>query len=182
MKIVAISGSLRPGSASTALVQAIAALAPANVDITIYGELADLPQFVPYTFGDELPQTVQTLQRLLQSADGVIISTPEYAHGMPGSLKNALDWVVTSGEMWRKPVAAISSAPGMEGGARAQTWLLQTLGAVEAGVVADASRTFPFIRTKLDASGAVADPETLLQLRSVLDSLLHAIQNHVETP
>lgn len=173
--IVALSGSLRPGSASTALVQAIAALAPADTTVVLYSGLVDLPPFLPYTFGEVLPPTVQAFQTLLQSADGVIISTPEYAHGMPGSLKNALDWVVTSGEMWRKPVAAISSAPGLEGGARAHAWLLQTLQAVEAAIVADASRPFPFIRTKLDAQGNVADPETIEELRSVLGALLDVI-------
>ena len=111
MHILAISGSLQATGTITTLVRAIVALAPENMACTIYNGLADLPHFSPDRDGDDPPASVKNLRALLQEADGVLICTPEYAYGMPGSLKNALDWTVSSGEFVNKPVAALGASP-----------------------------------------------------------------------
>ncbi len=176
MRIVAISGSLRAASTNTALVRAAAALAPAGMEVTIYDGLANLPHFSPELDGDNAPAPARHLRGLLAEADGVLICTPEYAFGMPGSLKNALDWLVTSGELWRKPVAALSASPSALGGEKAHAALVLTLSALEAAIVGEASLLIPFVSTKVDKSGNVTDPATALALRASLDALARVVE------
>lgn len=176
MKIVALSGSLRGASTNTALVRAAAAQAPAGMEVTVYGGLGDLPHFSPELDGEDAPAAVQTLRGLLAEAEGVLICTPEYAFGMPGSLKNALDWLVTSGELWRKPVVALSASPSALGGEKAHAALLLTLSALEAQVVAEGSLTIPFVTTKVTKSGDLTDPALTQALRASLDALARAVE------
>ena len=180
MNIVAISGSLRAASTNTALVRAAAAIAPDGMDVTVYGGLADLPHFSPELDGPpgvgDAPPPVRHLRGLLAGADGALVCTPEYAYGMPGSLKNALDWLVSSGELWRKPVVALSASPSALGGEKAHAALLLTLSALEARVVAAGSLTIPFVRTKVTKEGGIADPETARALRASLAALARAVE------
>ncbi|GLV53492.1 hypothetical protein KDH_03450 [Dictyobacter sp. S3.2.2.5] len=111
MKILVISGSLRASSSNTRLAKAIMDLAPAGIETHLYQGLGDLPHFTPDLDGDDPPASVVALRQQLQAADGVLICTPEYAFGVPGTLKNALDWTVSSGDFSEKPVAAISASP-----------------------------------------------------------------------
>jgi len=178
MKIVAISGSLRAASTNTALVRAAAALAPKGMEVTVYDGLGNLPHFSPELDGDNAPAAVQSLRGQTGGADGVLICTPEYAFGMPGSLKNALDWLVSTGELWRKPVAALSASPSARGGENAHAALLLTLSALEADVVADGSLRVPFVTTKVTKSGDVTDPVTAQALRASLDALARAVIAH----
>ena len=83
--------------------------------------------FSPDLDGEDAPTPVVHLRTLLGGSDGVLICTPEYAFGMPGSLKNALDWTVSSGDLNEKPVAAISASPLHSGGDKAHASLLLTL-------------------------------------------------------
>ena len=172
VKILAISGSLREKSTNSALVKAMASLAPEGVDFAIYEGLADLPHFSPELDGDNAPETVRNWRAQLGVADGVVICTPEYAFGMPGSLKNALDWVVSSGELWRKPVAALSASPSALGGEKAHAALLLTLTALESQIVGEASLTIPFVRSKVNTEGVVRDAETVRALKSSLNALV----------
>jgi len=172
MKILAISGSLRQSSTNSALVLAMAALAPDGVDFAIYDGQADLPHFSPELDGADAPASIKDWRAQLGAADGVVICTPEYAFGMPGSLKNALDWVVSSGELWRKPVAAISASPSALGGEKAHAALLLTLSALEAQAVEAASLLIPFVRSKVNVEGEITDPATVEALQSSLHALI----------
>ena len=180
MKIVAISGSLRAASTNSALVRAIAALAPENVRVTVYEGLADLPHFSPELDGGDLPMPVKELRGLLGEAGGALICTPEYAFGMPGSLKNALDWLVSSGELWRKPVAVLSASPSANGGDKAHAACRLTLTALEAHVVEEASLIIAFSRTKVKPDGEVTDTETVQALQASLTALIGAMQERAE--
>jgi len=181
MNIVAISGSLRAASFNTALLRAAASLAPDGMDIAVYEGLGDLPHYSPerdhYHARDlgASPDSVGALRSAIGAADGAIICTPEYAYGIPGSLKNALDWLVSSGELWRKPVAAISASPSASGGDRAFTALLLTLSALEATVPERARMVVPSVKTVLGADGALIHSATVDALRSVLDALAQAV-------
>src|SRR5437868_5642473 len=106
MSVVAISGSLRAGSSNAALLRAAAALAPTGMTITFYAGLDTLPPFNPDldAEGAVPPAPVAALRATLAGARGFLICSPEYAHGVPGALKNALDWVVSSGEFTDKPI------------------------------------------------------------------------------
>ncbi|HKH71172.1 MAG TPA: NADPH-dependent FMN reductase, partial [Vicinamibacterales bacterium] len=99
VRVLAISGSLRRASSNGALVGAVAQLASGGVEVSIYRELASLPPFNPDLEEETAPEAVARFRAALQACDAVLISSPEYAHGVPGVLKNALDWVVASGEL-----------------------------------------------------------------------------------
>lgn len=179
MNFLAISGSLRSTSTNTALLRAAAQLAPENVTITIYDGLDDLPHFSPERDSATPPPAVIRLRMLLREADAVMICTPEYAHGMPGVLKNMLDWVVSSGEFVDKPVSVISASPSDTGGSRAHASLVHTLRVMTATLVEDASLIVPFVRTKLDASGQLTDEKTADALRSVVGALSKTVEREI---
>jgi len=173
VRLFAISGSLRAGSSATALVRALATFAPPGTTITIYDELEGIPPFHPDRDreGDVAPAPVQRLRSALAAADAVVISTPEYAFGIPGVLKNALDWTVASGDFAGKPTAAISSSPSDLGGDKAYASLLLTLRAMQARLPTNGGLIVPFVRKKLGPEGTVADPATADALRSLLREL-----------
>ena len=179
MNILAISGSLRAASTNTQLLRAMALLAPAIV-LTLYDGLAALPPYTPEqdhfhqpALGTS-PAPVAHLRGQIAAADGVLFCTPEYAFGVPGSLKNALDWLVSSGELWRKPTAAVSASPGAGGGEKALASLVLTLSALEAAVPAGGTLSVPQVKTKLAAQGHLTDPSTIEALQTVLHALAEA--------
>jgi chromate reductase len=175
MRILVISGSLNANGTITTFVRAIAALAPEGMEVALYDGLGDLPHFSPDRDGDNAPAAVADFRAQLRAAVGVLICTPEYAYGMPGSLKNALDWIVSSGEFVNKPVAALGASPYPTGGERAHASLLLTLTALNADVPDECALTVPLVRTQMDTSGTMTDPATAEALRAVLDALARAI-------
>lgn len=175
MQILAISGSLRAGSTNSHLLRAAASLAPENMDFTFYDGLGELPHFSPELDGDNPPASVSHLRELLQAADGVLICTPEYAFGVPGSLKNALDWTVSTCAFSDKPVAAISASSTYMGGDKAHASLLLTLTALGANILESGKLTIAAIQTKMNTDGEITDPTTLQALKSVVNALTQAI-------
>ena len=169
MKIIAISGSLRAQSSNAALLRAAARVAPDGVQVRIYEGLGELPHFNPDldAEGSEPPAAVRELRELLIGADAIVISSPEYAHGVPGSFKNMLDWLVSVGELVDKPVALWNASPA--GGEYAQNAILETLRTMNWRVVEAASRVKPFVRRKI--AGEVTDDGTLGVLRECLAAL-----------
>ena len=152
MNVFAIAGSLRAGSSNVALVRVIAELAPADVTVTIFDALGKLPLFSPDIDTDDPPQVIARFREQISTADAVLICTPEYAYGMPGSLKNALDWLVSSANLYKKPVAALSASPSPRGGDRALTWLCQTLAALDAEVPEEASFPVSIVRNEINVA------------------------------
>lgn len=175
MNILMIPGSIRASGTIWNLVRATAALAPDEMTVTLYDGLDSLPHFTPDRDGDTPPASVDELRQQLRAADGVLICTPEYAAGMPGALKNALDWMVSSGDFVNKPVAALAASPYPTGGERAHASLLLTLTMLSAEIVEGATMTVPLVRTKMNANGEITDPATAQTLRSVLEVLARAI-------
>jgi chromate reductase, NAD(P)H dehydrogenase (quinone) len=171
LRILAISGSLRRLSSNTALVQAATVLAPDGVEVRIYAQLAELPPFNPDLEGDEPPAAVAQFRSELDACAAVLISSPEYAHGAPGALKNALDWIVGSGELVGKPVALVNASPRST---HAQASLAETLRVMSADLVDAASVGVPLGGRHLDASGIVADAELSGSIRSALAALARA--------
>jgi NAD(P)H-dependent FMN reductase len=175
MLIVAISGSLRQASTNAALLRAAARVAPEGMEVLQYEGLASLPHFNPdHDTAESTPApAVAELRALLASADGFVISSPEYAHGVPGSLKNALDWIVSSNEFHDKPIVLINASG--KGGEKVNALLTDTLEMMEGRVLAEASILTPFARQKLDAEGNVIDPEFLERLRMSMKLLAAAV-------
>ncbi|HEX6098808.1 MAG TPA: NADPH-dependent FMN reductase [Thermoanaerobaculia bacterium] len=169
MRIIAISGSLRAASSNGALLRAAARVAPEDVEVLLYEGLGGLPHFNPDLDEEEAepPPSVRELRDLLAGADAILISSPEYAHGVPGSFKNLLDWLVSVGDLAGKPVALLNASPA--GGEYAQNAILETLRTMNWRVVEDACRVRPFVRRKI--AGEVTDAETLAVLREALRAL-----------
>ena len=127
IKILAISGSLRSISSNTNILQGLINLAPEDTMIEIYEGIGNLPHFNPEIDDERELLSVQDWRSQLKQANAVIFCTPEYAHGVPGVLKNALDWIVSSSEFMYKPTAVISASPSPDGGEKANASLVQTL-------------------------------------------------------
>jgi NAD(P)H-dependent FMN reductase len=170
-RILAISGSLRAASSNTILLNAAAALAPENLKIIVYGGLANLPHFNP-DLDNDAPEAVRDFRSQLDKSAGVIISSPEYAHGVPGALKNALDWLVASGELYDKPVALFSASPRAT---FAQGSLTVTLSVMSVRLIEEASIMVPLLGKKVAEPGLIADPSMSHAIRSALVAFEHVI-------
>ncbi|RWA77877.1 NADPH-dependent FMN reductase [Mesorhizobium sp.] len=109
--ILAICGSLRAASTNSALVAALATNAPADCHVTIYDGLGRLPIFNPDDEGERTPREAAHLIDAVTRADGIIVSCPEYAHGVPGGMKNALDWLVSRDAAVGKPAMLVHASP-----------------------------------------------------------------------
>jgi chromate reductase len=173
MQVLAISGSLRRASSNAELLRAVARLAPPDMAIAEYQGLASLPPFNPDQEFDPIP-SVEAWRQALTMADAVLVSSPEYAHGVPGSLKNAFDWVVGSGELIDKPIAIMSASSRST---FAHESLRETLTTMNGKVVREASVTLPVSGRGLDAAAIAGDPE----IANAITSALHALKQAVET-
>ncbi len=172
MHILAISGSLRAGSSNTELLRAAALLAMPPTRVTLYEGLADLPAFNPDLL-EHAPGAVLSLRTQIGTADGLLISSPEYGHGVPGALKNALDWLFSGEEMIDKPVAIFNASPLS---VYADASLRETITVMSACLVAEASVTMPVPVRNLDAAAMVAHPEVAATLRAALAAFTQSIQ------
>jgi len=119
MRILGISGSLRKDSSNSAVLHARADDS-SKYDVSVWDRLGELPHFVP---GLDASEAVQSLRAAIATSDAVVIASPEYAGGMPGTLKNALDWLVQTGELYQKPVAVVSAVPSAARGGNARRWV-----------------------------------------------------------
>lgn len=172
--ILAISGSLRAGSSNHAILRYLGSFVPTGINYAIYDGLASLPHFDPGLDNDEqIPETVAALRKLLVSADAVIICSPEYAFGVPGSLKNLLDWTVGSGSLEGKPLALITASTGGQHAHAALQLILRN--ALGAKLEEETTLLIPFVRTKMDGEGNVVDGETRIALEQCLANLLGSI-------
>jgi len=171
MKILAISGSLRAASSNTALLHAAAVLAPAGMEVGLYGGLGDLPHFNPDLEGAAPPSVIDLWARV-READGLLIACPEYAHGVPGAMKNALDWLVGGDEFIRKPVALLNAAPRAT---HAQASLAETIRTMSGRIVAEASIPVPLLGRSFP-EGLAAHPEIATALREALAAFARAIE------
>jgi NAD(P)H-dependent FMN reductase len=172
IQILAISGSLRSASTNTALLNAASALAPQNVQLIVYDGLGNLPHFNADLDSEPPPAAVAQFRSELLKSSGVIISAPEYAHGVPGVLKNALDWLVASGELYEKPVALFNAT---QRGTYARQSLLETLTVMTARIIPQACAIVPISGRNLDRSAIIADSKLSKALRLSLEKFVNAI-------
>jgi chromate reductase, NAD(P)H dehydrogenase (quinone) len=172
-QILAISGSLRANSTNGVLLRAAELLAPPGVSVTQYGALAAIPAFSPDLDeeGAVPPPAVAHWRAAMASADAILISSPEYAHGIPGALKNALDWLVGSGELVNKPVGVLSASSAS---AFAHPQLVEVLMTMNALMVHDAIMVLDVPRRGADAVQISRDPAIAPALSTVLSALVAA--------
>jgi chromate reductase len=171
IKLLGLSGSLRKGSSNLAALNEIAKLAPKNVDFKISFHIDQLPHFNPDLDKDEVLPNVKIWRRELALADGFYISCPEYAHGIPGVFKNALDWVVSSGEFIGKPIAFLNASPIVKAS------LTETLTVMSALIIEEASVHIEFLRNKVDKEGNLQiEKEITHALETSLQVMIRQIQ------
>jgi chromate reductase, NAD(P)H dehydrogenase (quinone) len=175
VRVLGISGSLRSESSNTALLRAAVRLAPVGIELSIYGELGNIPPFNPDLDTDAVPAAVSRFRAALQASDAILISSPEYAHGVSGVLKNALDWVVGSGELMDKPIALMNASARAT---HAHASLCETLTTMSGHVVTDASITIPLTGAAVDADGNLSDPCLSSSLTSAIAALADATRVH----
>jgi NAD(P)H-dependent FMN reductase len=173
MHVVGISGSLRAASTNGRLLLAAAAFVPPGTTMVISSPLRDLPPFDPDVAPDSHP-AVAAWVREIREADGLIVSTPEYARGYPGSLKNALDWLVGTDAFIEKPFMLLSASPRS---AIAQQTLTTVLEAMSGIHISAASTTIPLLGTDLDTTQIKQDPEFSEKLRAAMKTFITEIEN-----
>ncbi len=173
LRIVSVSGSLRSASSNTSLLEAAALLAPDDMAIERYSGLGRLPHFNP-DLEPSLPAEVVELYEIVDGADGLLISCPEYARGIPGSFKNALDWLVGSTTFPGKPVAIFNASPRASVAQEALQLVLTTM---SANIVGDACISVNLLAKGLDASEIAAERDLAGQISSALTAFGTAIEH-----
>jgi NAD(P)H-dependent FMN reductase len=171
-KILAISGSTRKSSSNLNLIKVIVSLFQESAEFSIYTDIDQIPHFNPDLDNETPPQAVVDFRNQLSQADGILICTPEYAMGVPGTLKNAIDWTVSSCEFSHKPVALITASSVGEKGHQS---LLDTLLIIESNIPESSRLLIQFIKTKISADGVITDQNTLRKIKDLVDSLLKSI-------
>lgn len=175
IRLLAISGSLRAGSSNRSLLEAARALAPDGSTIDLYADMAALPHFNPDVESSGiLPAEAVALRALVSAADGLLISTPEYAHGLPGSFKNVLDWLVGAEDFAGKPVALVTPSARSVYAQEQARLVLTTMAAT---FVDAASVVIPLPSRETSADAIIRDPALAGQLRSALDELISVIRD-----
>lgn len=167
-RLLTVCGSLQDRSANRAALEAASAVAvAAGATVDDFDRLADVPAFDVDRAGAPI-EVVDDWRRRVSAADMVLVAAPEYAGAVAGAVKNAFDWLVGGGELYRKPVAVVSA--GTSGGLHARRMMAQTLTWQGAYVVAELGIASP--RTKLDGTGRVTHEETVAALTSLTRTLL----------
>lgn len=174
-KILAISGSTRQNSTNLNLLKAIEILFEDAITMKIFEGIASLPHFNPDDTDKPIPE-VMLFREQLRHADAVVICTPEYAHGVPGSLKNAIDWTVSTNEFSHKPTALITASTDGRAGHAA---LLETLQTIEAGNVAQLQLLIQFAGTKIGKDYIIKDEATLTAIKKLMAALISTIEKNV---
>lgn len=172
-RILGISGSLRRGSHNTSLLRAAAEMLPPGVELEVYDGLRELPPYDPDLDSPDAHPAVARLRQAIDSADGVLIATPEYNGSIPGVLKNALDWAsrpFPDSSLRGKPVAVIGASTGLFGAVWSQAETRKVLGIIGADVV-DHELPVGQADTAFDDGGQLVEPEQ----RAVLGDLVNVL-------
>jgi chromate reductase len=160
--LLGLSGSLRAESFSTGILRTLQEQPLESVDLRIH-DLGAVPLYNQDLDGNRIPAAVLELREVIADADGLVIVTPEYNYGMPGLLKNALDWASRphgASALLGKPVIIISASPAFTGGVRAHAQLHETLLATQSLIVPGPQTVISEVHKKFDG-GRLADSNTL---------------------
>jgi chromate reductase, NAD(P)H dehydrogenase (quinone) len=171
MKILGLSGSLRAASNNSMLLRAAAKLAPPRIEVSIFQGLGELPLFNP-DLEARPPANVTTFYRAVAEADALLIASPEYAHGVTGTIKNALDWLVGFEPFASKFVAVLNTSPRAYHADLALRETLQTMAAV---IVESASISIPLLGADLDESAIVGTPSIAVPIRNSIRAIQCAV-------
>lgn len=170
MQLLAISGSLRADSTNTALLRMLPRFAPHGTDVVLYTEMGDLPVFNPDLEGSRTPPSVLRLAGQISNADGLIVSSPEYAHGIPGGLKNLFDWLVSRFEVIDKPILLMHASHRGDLGLEALHEVLKTL----------SKNTVPTVTVRIPlVSLSMAEAEEVVARRKYAEMITRGLADFV---
>jgi NAD(P)H-dependent FMN reductase len=172
-RVLALCGSLRAASINAALLRAAARVAPPGIAVTLFAGLGELPLFNP-DLEPAPPAAVLSLRRAVADTDALLIGSPEYAHGISGTLKNALDWLVSFEPFVGRPVAVINASPRAR---HAHAALLETLATMSARVLSEGCIALPLLGSKLDEAGMAREAHIASAVRAVLEGLAVAARD-----
>lgn len=172
MKLLGISGSLRQGSLNSAVLRAAIELAPAGVAIERF-DLSSIPLYNGDVEAAGFPAGVVAFREAIAQADALLIVTPEYNSGIPGVLKNAIDWASRGADQPfdGKPIAIVTASPGRLAGARCQLQLRQCFVPLNGQVMVQPELMIAAAHKLIDADARLADAETRERLRRVIEAL-----------
>ncbi len=176
-KVLAISGSTRQDSSNHNLIKAIADLFINELEISIFESIANLPHFNPDDNNENVSSQVLDFRKQINDADGVLICTPEYAHGVPGILKNAIDWTVSTNDFSHKPTVLITASTD---GRFGHTALLETLKVIEAENIEQLQLLISFVRTKINEN-KITDEKTLEEIKQLFNNFIKTIDSNPNT-
>lgn len=171
MRVLGISGSLRSASINSALLRVATRLTPPEVTLTVFPGVGELPLFNP-DLETQLPPQVSALHAAVAASDALLFASPEYAHGVTGSIKNTLDWLVGFEPFVHKHVAVLNASPRAH---HADAALRETLKTMSAVIVETASVSIPLLGAHLIEEGMVQDPVVSSAIRSSLLALHDAV-------
>jgi len=172
ISVLAVAGSLRQGSYNRALVRAAQQLAPPGMAITVH-DLVDVPLYNGDVEAQGDPAGVAAFKQAIAAADGILFATPEYNHGVPGVMKNAVDWAsrpARGAPLGGKPVGIIGASPGQTGTARGQSQLRQAFEFTNLYCMAQPEILVFRAHEKFDAAGDLTDAKTAEFLGKYLEA------------
>lgn len=172
--ILAVCGSLRGNSANLSILKNIAEMFSDKIHLTIDESLSKLPHFNPDLDTENAPPEVKIWRESVKKSDGVLICSPEYIFSMPGALKNALEWTVSSADFHDKPTALITASSL---GEKAHESLLLVLKTIDAKIDENTALLISGARTKLDETGKISDQKVIESINRLMSSLLRSIEN-----
>ena len=167
MKVLSVCGSLRAASLNAALLRTVARVSPAHIDVRACTGIGELPFFNP-DLAPDLPTSVIHLRAQVARADALVIASPEYAHGMTGVIKNAMDWLVGFEPFRSKPVAIFNASPWSH---LADASLKETLRAMSVDLVKAACIDLPLIGEHITELDMVRLPTIVQPVQAALGAL-----------
>lgn len=173
IQILAFAGSLRESSFNKALLRAAKELAPSSMNIEIF-ELQGIPLYNADVEAEGNPKRVDEFKEAIRSADGLLIATPEYNHGVPAVTKNAIDWASRppkNAPLNQKPIGILGASPGMTGSARGQSQLRQAFEFTNSYCMPQPEILVYRAHEKFDEDGKLTDEATRKYLGKYLESL-----------
>jgi chromate reductase, NAD(P)H dehydrogenase (quinone) len=168
-KVLAICGSTRTQSANLSIIQYVADIVTKQLEIEIYDDLAALPHLNPDLDKEKAPEIVEEFRNKIKNADGILICTPEYVFSLPGSLKNAIEWCVSTTVFSEKPVALITASAS---GVKAHESLQLVMKTIYADIREQTQLLIQGAKGKVNNDGLIIDATTVRQLKDFADAFI----------
>ncbi|RDC64981.1 NADPH-dependent FMN reductase [Adhaeribacter pallidiroseus] len=177
--ILAISGSTKKKSSNEAIIRFIADYFKNEINVELFDGIDTLPHFNPELDQEEPPVVVVNFREKIQKADGILICTPEYVFSLPGSLKNALEWNVSTTNFSNKPTAIIVAAASGEKALESLALIMTT---IEARLPEESRLLIKGVKGKVSATGTIQDQATISQIEVLMESFLRTMRATDEVP